>query len=160
LDDQAVKVGSIDNNVFAANLDQVSNFSEKGPGVDLFAPGSNVMSACSNTNDFSAVAYSKDSGFKQATVSGTSMAAPQVCGVGALYLQMNPGINPEQMKKWFTNVTAVTSVIYTTNTSNDYTVTRSLLGAPNKFLYNPFGIESDGSMSGEITLTNGAFTLT
>jgi hypothetical protein len=34
------------------------------------------------------------------------------------------------------------------------------LGAPNKFLYNPFGIESDGSMSGEVTLTNGAFTLT
>jgi subtilisin family serine protease len=160
LDDQAIKVGSIDNNVFAANLDQVSNFSEKGPGVDIWAPGSNVMSACSNTNEFSAVSYSKDVGFKQVSISGTSMAAPQVCGVGALYLQMNPGINPEQMKKWFTNVTAVTSVIYTTNTSNDYTTTRSLLGAPNKFLYNPFGIESDGSMSGEITLTNGAFTLT
>jgi hypothetical protein len=27
-------------------------------------------------------------------------------------------------------------------------------------LYNPFGIESDGNMSGEVTLTNGAFTLT
>ena len=73
---------------------------------------------------------------------------------------MNPGIKPEEMKKWFTNVTAVTSVIYTTNTSNDYTTTRSLLGAPNKFLYNPFGIESDGNMSGAVTLINGAFTLT
>jgi subtilisin family serine protease len=160
LDDQAVKVGSIDNNVFAANLDQVSNFSEKGPGVDMWAPGSNVMSACSNTNEFSAVSYSKDSGFKQVSISGTSMAAPQVCGVGALYLQMNPGINPGQMKTWLTNIAEVTSVIYTTNTSNDYTTTRSLLGAPNKFLYNPFGIESDGSMSGSVTLTNGAFTLT
>jgi subtilisin family serine protease len=160
LDDQAIKVGSIDNNVFAANLDQVSNFSEKGPGVDVWAPGSNVMSACSNTNDFSAVSYSKDAGFKQVSISGTSMAAPQVCGVGALYLQMNPGINPGQMKTWLTNTAKVTSVIYTTNTSNDYTTTRSLLGAPNKFLYNPFGIESDGSMSGAVTLTNGAFTLT
>jgi subtilisin family serine protease len=145
---------------FYANIDQVSNFSEKGPGVDVWAPGSNVMSACSNTNDFSAVAYSKDSGFKQLTISGTSMASPQVCGVGALYLQMNPGIKPEQMKTWLTNTAEVTSVIYTTNTSNDYTTTRSLLGAPNKFLYNPFGIESDGNMSGEVTLTNGAFTLT
>jgi subtilisin family serine protease len=145
---------------FYANIDQVSNFSEKGPAIDIWAPGSNVMSACSNTNDFSAVAYSKDSLFKQVNISGTSMAAPQVCGVGALYLQMNPGIKPEQMKMWFTNVTATTSVIYTTNTSNDYTTTRSLLGAPNKFLYNPFGIESDGSMSGAVTLTNGAFTLT
>ena len=145
---------------FYANIDQVSNFSEKGPGVDVWAPGSNVISSCSNTNVFSGVSYSKDSGFKQVVLSGTSMAAPQVCGVGALYLQMNPGVNPEQMKKWFTNVTAVTSVIYTTNTSNDYTTTRSLLGAPNKFLYNPFGIESDGSMSGQITLSNGAFTLT
>jgi len=160
LDDQALKVGSIDNNVFAANLDYCSNFSEKGPAIDIWAPGSNVMSACSNTTGFSAVAYSRDSGFKQLTISGTSMAAPQVCGVGALYLQMNPGINPEQMKMWFTNVTATTGVIYTTNTSNDYTTTRSLLGAPNKFLYNPFGIESDGNMTGGVTLTNGAFTLT
>jgi subtilisin family serine protease len=118
------------------------------------------MSACSNTNDFSAVSYSKDSGFKQVSISGTSMAAPQVCGVGALYLQMNPGINPGQMKTWLTNTAEVTSVIYTTNTSNDYTTTRSLLGAPNKFLYNPFGIESDGNMSGAVTLINGAFTLT
>ena len=160
LDDQALKIGSIDNNVFAANLDYCSNFSEKGPAIDIWAPGSNVMSACSNTNDFSAVSYSKDAGFKQLTISGTSMAAPQVCGVGALYLQMNPGIKPEQMKTWFTNVTATTGVIYTTNTSNDYTTTRSLLGAPNKFLYNPFGIESDGNMSGAVTLINGAFTLT
>ena len=32
--------------------------------------------------------------------------------------------------------------------------------SPNKFLYNPFGIESDGNMSGAVTLINGAFTLT
>jgi subtilisin family serine protease len=159
LDDQAIKIGSIDTKTFSANLDQCSVFSEKGPGVDIWAPGSNVLSCVSNTNAFSGVAYKNDSGFKQVILSGTSMASPQVCGLGALYLQTNPGINAEQLKKWFCNVTAVSNVIYNTGLINDYTNTRSMLGSPNKFLYNPFATETDGVLQNGITITNGALTL-
>jgi len=87
------------------------------------------------------------------------MAAPQVCGVGALYLQLNPGIKPDQMKKWIANTTAGSGVIYTTGLTSDYTNLRSLQGSSNKFLYNPFANLSDGNMSGGITITNGALTL-
>jgi len=159
LDDQAIKIGSIDTKTFSADLDQCSVFSEKGPGVDIWAPGSNVLSCTSNTNAFSGVAYKNDSGFKQVILSGTSMASPQVCGLGALYLQTNPGINAEQLKKWFCNVTAVSNVIYNTGLINDYTNTRSMLGSPNKFLYNPFATETDGVLQNGITITNGALTL-
>ena len=159
LDDQAIKVGSSDTNTYSSSLEWKSVFSETGPGVDIFAPGSNVLSATSNTNAFSAVAYGNDSGFKQVVLSGTSMAAPQVCGVGALYLQLNPGIKPDQMKKWIANTTAGSGVIYTTGLTSDYTNLRSLQGSSNKFLYNPFANLSDGNMSGGITITNGALTL-
>lgn len=159
LDDQAIKIGSIDTKTYSADLDQCSVFSEKGPGVDIWAPGSNVLSCTSNTNAFSGVAYKNDSGFKQVILSGTSMASPQVCGLGALYLQTNPGINAEQLKKWFCNVTAVSNVIYNTGLINDYTNTRSMLGSPNKFLYNPFATETDGVLQNGITITNGALTL-
>jgi hypothetical protein len=88
------------------------------------------------------------------------MASPQVCGLGALYLQMNPGVNPESLKKWFANTTGVSGVIYTSGLGNDYTNLRSILGGDGKIAYNPFAIASDSNLTGAITLNNGAVTLT
>lgn len=156
-EDEAFKVGSIDTSAISESLEQKVQSSETGPGVDIYAPGANVMSACSNTNAFAAQTYNEDSNFKQVNIGGTSMAAPQVCGVAALYLQMNPGINPAQLKKWLINNSAA-NVLYDTNTT-DYTNTRSILGGNNKMLYNPFGISKDGNLTGGLVLSNGALTL-
>jgi len=87
------------------------------------------------------------------------MAAPQVCGVGALILQLNPGITPANLKNCFVTKAVSNLVIYNSNVNNDYTNTRSLMGGNSRFLYNPFGIESDCNLSGPVTITNGAFTL-
>ena len=40
--------------------------------------------------------YPNDNGYKIANISGTSMAAPQVAGVLALWCQLNPGATPAQ----------------------------------------------------------------
>jgi len=167
IDDEAFMVGSIDSTVYASNLDQKAIYSCSGNGIDMWAPGSNIMSCSSNTNRFSAVSYNLDSGFKQVVLSGTSMASPQVCGALATFLQLNPGVTPTQLKAWATNTASVSNVIYNSGNVNlsDFLDNRSTLSTKNKFLYFPFNAtasQSSGAvgLTGPITLTNGTITLT
>lgn len=65
--------------------DSLSNFSNYGSCVNIFAPGSDVVSASMNGTS----AYT--------TMSGTSMASPHVAGVAALYLANNRSATPAQV---------------------------------------------------------------
>jgi subtilisin family serine protease len=76
----AITVGS------TTETDARSSFSDFGPCVDFFAPGSNITSA----------SFLTDTG--TATMSGTSMATPHVAGAAALYLQGTPGATPQQVR--------------------------------------------------------------
>ncbi len=71
----ALTVGS------TTSSDAKSSFSNAGTCVDLFAPGSSVLSAL-QTSDIAA-------GYK----SGTSMASPHAAGVAALYLDADPTLS-------------------------------------------------------------------
>lgn len=137
--DLAVKVGSMDTAVFDAATEYKSVFSDAGAAVDIWAPGSHVMSACSNTNAYSGVTYYNNSEFKQVNISGTSMAAPQVAGMVCLYLQLNPWATPMQVKSWLVSQSKPT--IYTTGSDTDYTNSRSLLGATPRVMFQPFNSE-------------------
>ena len=72
----AITVGASDLN------DNRSSFSNFGDCVDVFAPGSNIMS-----NNFADSSTGR-------SLSGTSMAAPHVAGLAALYLGDNKAANP------------------------------------------------------------------
>ncbi len=76
----AITVGATD------SADSRASFSNFGSCLDTFAPGVNITSAW-NTSDTATN-----------TISGTSMAAPHVAGVAALYLAGNAGASPQQVR--------------------------------------------------------------
>ncbi len=104
----AITVGS------TTTSDSRSSFSNFGTCVDLFAPGSGILSAW----------FSSDTA--TATLSGTSMASPHVAGVAALYKGVNPGASASTVRNAIVNG-ATTNVISNAGS-----------GSPNRLLYSLF----------------------
>ncbi len=96
----------------STSSDARSSFSNWGSCIDLFAPGSSITSTWS------------DGGTN--TISGTSMAAPHVAGVAALYLQDNPSANPA----------AVNAAVVGNTVSGKIS---DVAGSPNLLLQSDFG---------------------
>lgn len=73
---------------------QRASFSNYGPGMDLVAPGVQIYSTSydSNTQNCSYVSYW-----------GTSFSAPQVSGVIALMLSVNPNLTPAEIRNILRN---------------------------------------------------------
>lgn len=115
-------VGSIDVTI----SDYKATYSDCGPGVDIFAPGTNIISTYP-----SGVSDSRGSGFL-GKLSGTSMASPQVCGVLACALEQNPHWRQEQAKAYIIGISKQNQI---TDTSGGPSDLRDLQGAPDKYLF-------------------------
>ena len=104
----AITVGS------TTTTDARSSFSNIGTCLDIFAPGSGILSAWWTSNTATA------------TLSGTSMASPHVAGAAALYKQANPSASSTTIRNALVN-NATTNVISNAGT-----------GSPNRLLYTLF----------------------
>ena len=62
------------------------------------------------------------------------MAAPQVAGMVALYLQASPLSPPSEMKRSLQAMSG--NNLYTSSADNDWTDSRSLLGGEQRVLFN------------------------
>merc|ERR550532_1733283 len=103
----AITVGS------STSSDSRSSFSSVGPCLDLFAPGSSVLSTCVSSDTATC------------TKSGTSMACPHVAGAAALIYEQMPTAS----------VADATAKLLTTATPNVLTdVDGNLKGSPNLLL--------------------------
>ena len=71
-------VGNVDNDTTFTR----ANSSNYGPRVDVFAPGSNIISATDSSAGYLDTKYGGNNWFGRKT--GTSMASPQVCGIAAM----------------------------------------------------------------------------
>ncbi|HXI12396.1 MAG TPA: S8 family peptidase, partial [Thermoanaerobaculia bacterium] len=99
----------------STSTDARSSFSNIGTCVDIFAPGSSITSAWYTSNTATN------------TISGTSMAAPHVAGVAALYLEATPSATPA----------AVGQALKDNATPNK--ITDAGTGSPNLLLHSLFG---------------------
>ncbi|MGJ0153068.1 S8 family peptidase [Streptomyces sp. CH8.1] len=102
---EAITVGA------TTNTDARASYSNYGPALDIFAPGSAITSAW-GTGDTATN-----------TINGTSMATPHVAGAAAVYLSQNPSSTPAQ----------VTTALIGSATPDK--VTGPGAGSPNRLLY-------------------------
>ena len=135
-DTGAIIVGATDMTPQNATTERKTSFSSTGPGVDIFSAGENIISACSTQTRFGNTPYFGDSSFKQTNISGTSMASPQVCGVGAIYLQADPSLTPAQLKSKL-QADALPVLKDESNDAN-YGDTTDICGGYNRMLYNRY----------------------
>jgi hypothetical protein len=131
-----IAVGALDAVAHSATQDQKSIISCAGPGVAIWAAGTNIMSAGTSNvaadNYASSNVYFLNSNFRQLNDSGTSQASPQMTGIVSLYLQAHPlannlsSTNATQVKSWITSV--ATPTMYAPGNATTYTNFISTLG--------------------------------
>jgi subtilisin family serine protease len=152
---RAFIVGNVESSPLDASTERKRGSSECGPGVTVWAAGSDIISCTSTTNKFADAPYFGNDigeGYRQCNISGTSMASPQVCGIGALYLQAHPDWTPEQLQdriikdslKGVMNDTGATS----------YRDTDNIMGGNNRLLFNRYNNSTPYSISGLSTTTD------
>jgi hypothetical protein len=150
----AIMVGAIDQALDTDGNEQVAIFSEKGPGVDVYAPGVSIFSATSTTNRFTDAQYGSTA-FRIANIGGTSMAAPQIAGLIATYGEIQPSSTPAQQKAWVTT-NSKTQLDVNGNTGSDYTNYRSLMGGTNAYAHQPYNSADVLTIAGDETIVAAA----
>jgi len=130
-----------------AGVETRSSFSNAGPGVEIYAAGSNIVSSMSENNDGNtSFSYFPNDLFKQESYSGTSMASPQVAGLCALLLQAHPDWRPSQVVNWM--ISNSKNFLYNTGQNNDYTSSVSLFGGSPNIAYFPMNGQKKYQMVG------------
>lgn len=108
-----------------------STYTNFGPGVDVFAPGDNILSAYGNTglNDSK---YGSGNYFYP--INGTSMASPQVCGAAALIASAKRRITNSDVKGYLQRTSIKNDMTFDTG-SGSYNDNTSQQGSPNEYLH-------------------------
>ena len=119
----AICVGSVD----TIQNDQKVLYSDCGQGVDVWAPGTYIISALP-----SGTADTRNGSYYLGKYSGTSMASPQVAGVLACALEIYPHMNQTSAKAYILGYAKSSQLTATTGGPADG---QDLQGAANLFLY-------------------------
>lgn len=137
---KTINVGAFDHtailNVDGSYRESVATFTNRGSGIDIFAPGQQVLSSGRNITRYDSTTY-YDQKFN-----GTSCAGPVAVGVIALYLEEKPNATYNDVQNWLKTTGSVKADFYNEYSNpNDpkYWESRyALLDSPDRMLHNPY----------------------
>lgn len=109
------------------SVETKASYSDCGPGVDIYAPGTSIMSAL----PYAGVPDPRG-GYYIGKFSGTSMASPQVTGVLACALETYPNMTQDDAKKYILHHAKENQLSSGQGGPGDGT---DLQGSPNLYLY-------------------------
>jgi subtilisin family serine protease len=143
-----INVGAIDTIMTTPAIERKSSFSETGPRVDIYAPGSMVMGAYANkAYSTGAVPDPRNGLFYLNKVSGTSMACPQVTGVLACFLQARPTATAADCLTWLIENSTPNALNENPSGGTGYSNNFYLQGGNNRVLHQPFKSSTRGSIT-------------
>ena len=134
----AICVGAVD----ASKLERKAYYSNTGPRIDVFAPGTWIVSSVADASGegFGTTTDSRSNSYYMGKSIGTSMATPQVTGVLACVLQKYPRMSPAKALKYI-NYYSKTNQMFspTVGTSPTWVDNQyHLQGANNRYLFMPY----------------------
>lgn len=112
-------------NISAIDFEVKNASSNYGSGVDIWAPGSNIVSSVYNTSASAEFGITlandpRDSNYKIGSISGTSMASPQVCGVLACYAEIDQNLNQQAALNYLLSTAKSDQIISAGTDYGDY----------------------------------------
>ena len=126
--DKVICVGAVNARYNAAGEEKAS-YSNCGPRVDVFAPGSNIRSSSNVYQGNSEVTDARNTSYYVGRSNGTSFSSPQVTGLLATMMEVVT-YGPTTALNYIIN-NAKTGQLYSSNNLDYY----DLQGAPNRFLF-------------------------
>jgi len=128
--------------VGADKLDSIGFYSNRGPRVDVFAPGTWIAGALSDAggswSGSSSALDPRNSAYHIGREIGTSMSGPQVAGMLACIAELYPNMTPADAMTYVKNYAKLSQLRDTGGTAPDWTSDKtSLQGATNRYMFMP-----------------------
>jgi hypothetical protein len=130
-------VGSI----AATTVEYKSNFSNYGSRIDIWAPGSNIISSMYDSTAASEFEITlandpRDSNYKIGSISGTSMSSPQVAGLLACFAEQYQNVKQIDAIQYLNLKSKYNQVSNTAGDAGDYTsIGDGITNTPNRYAY-------------------------
>lgn len=140
--DGVICVGSVG----SKHIEKKASYSNWGPRIDIWAPGTNIISSVYDTTaagEFqqALIADPRGGGYLLASISGTSMASPQVTGIVACLAEQEPNITQSDVKLYLNDFASKSEQLFLQEGKVDWINAGSL--APSQSPYEQLRVDDN-----------------
>ena len=156
-------VGAMDDEVEINYEERKAEYSNNGPGVDVWAPADDTLAPGTNgVSAYEDYRRSDDTRFYDCRFDGTSAASPVAAGVIALYLQSNPRATQRQTKNWLNKYGSKIGSPYRDDNTDDQTTAYwtgqyNMRGAEKRILFNPYYTDPSKRQQAQLSTSGVSF---